>query len=366
MAPPVEDGKTWAQVLGRYRGTSTGRSIFELLVTVVPFVGLWGLMWAALAIGYWLCLLLAVPTAGFLVRLFIIQHDCGHGAFFRRRSSNDCVGRIIGTVTLIPYDFWRRKHAMHHATVGNLDRRGAGGINTRTVNEYLAMRPIARLGYRIFRHPVVMFGLVPAYLFLLHHRLPIGLMRGSRKPWCSTMGTTATIAVVVVLMAKLIGIRPFLLVDGPVVLMAASVGMWFFYVQHQFEHTRWGRDRDWDLRDTALYGSSNYELPSVLAWFTGNVGVHHVHHLCSRIPFYRLARVLDDHPQLASIGRLHFAQSLHCSTLALWDERQKRLISFRELRPRSARPLLHPSKSCAATAGPAAQSFRPRDSGGNG
>ena len=333
---PVRDAKAWMQALGRYRATSAMRSIFELLVTVVPFLVLWVLVWAALGVGYWLCLLLAVPAAGFLVRLFIIQHDCGHGAFFRRRSANDWVGRIIGTVTLTPYDFWRCRHAAHHAAVGNLDHRGAGGINTRTVNEYLATSAIGRLAYRLFRHPVVMFGLVPAYLFLLHNRLPIGLMRGGRKPWCSTMGTNAAISVIVALMGWLVGIGPFLLVEGPVVLMAASFGMWLFYVQHQFEHTRWAHDGDWDFHEVALHGSSNYELPLVLSWFTGSIGVHHVHHLCSRIPFYRLAQVMDDHPQLASISRLNFAQSIRCSTLALWDERHQRLISFHELRRRRA------------------------------
>ena len=276
------------QALGRYRATSAMRSIFELLVTVVPFLVLWVLVWAALGVGYWLCLLLAVPAAGFLVRLFIIQHDCGHGAFFRRRSANDWVGRIIGTVTLTPYDFWRCRHAAHHAAVGNLDHRGAGGINTRTVNEYLATSAIGRLAYRLFRHPVVMFGLVPAYLFLLHNRLPIGLMRGGRKPWCSTMGTNAAISVIVALMGWLVGIGPFLLVEGPVVLMAASFGMWLFYVQHQFEHTRWAHDGDWDFHEVALHGELELRATA------GLVLVHRKHRGASR------SSSVQPHPVLPS------------------------------------------------------------------
>jgi acyl-lipid omega-6 desaturase (Delta-12 desaturase) len=338
MALPAEDGRIWVQKLGRYRETSAARSAFELLVTAVPLMALWGVMWVALGVGYWLCLLLAVPTAGFLVRLFVIHHDCGHGAFFRQRSMNNWVGRIIGVVTLTPYEFWRRKHARHHAAVGNLKFRGMGDIKTLTVSEYLALGPMRRLGYRIFRHPAIMFGVVPAYLFLLHYRLPVGLMRAGVQPWCSTMGTNAAIGAVIVLMGRLVGMGPLLLVTGPVVLITASLGVWLFYVQHQFEHTRWAQGEDWNFHEAALHGSSYYELPPILAWFTGNIGIHHVHHLCSRIPFYRLAQVMEDHPELASVGRLTLVESFRCSTLVLWDETQKRLISFRELRMRGSNP----------------------------
>ena len=334
MTFPVGDAKAGLQALSRYRETKAARSAFELLITAVPFAVLWALMWAALGIGYWLSLLLAVPTAAFLMRLFMIQHDCGHGAFFRRRVINDWVGRVIGVFTLTPYGFWRRNHATHHAAVGNLDHRGIGDIDTKTVSEYLALGAAGRLAYIVYRHPIVMFGISPAYLFLLHHRLPFGLFRAGGQPWASTMGTNASIAAVVLLMVCLVGVGPFLLVQGPVVLIAASIAVWFFYVQHQFEDTRWAHEEDWDFHEAALHGSSHYELPRALAWFTGNIGVHHVHHLCSRIPFYRLRQVLDDHPELAGVGRLTFVQSFRCATLALWDERQGRLISFRELRMR--------------------------------
>jgi omega-6 fatty acid desaturase (delta-12 desaturase) len=330
MRTAIGETGTWAHILSPYRTPQTSRTIFELLVTAAPFVILWALMWAALGVGYWLCLLLAFPTACFLMRLFMIQHDCGHGACFKRRSANDWVGRIIGVVTLTPYGFWLRAHALHHANAGNLDHRGSGDIITLTTDEYNALGRLHRLAYRFYRNPAVMFGLIPTYLFVLHYRLPIGLMHAGRQPWISTMGTNVAIAAVVALLVKAMGILPFLLVQGPVVVVSASIAVWFFYVQHQFEDTLWLHDGDWSFHEAALLGSSHYELPRALAWFTGNIGVHHVHHLSSRIPFYRLPEVLRDHPELAGIGRLTFVQSFKCATLALWDEKQKRLVSFLE------------------------------------
>ena len=332
MTASTESGRAWVQILSAYRTPKISRNIFELLVTAAPFVLLWALMWASLSVGYWLCLLLAIPTAGFLMRLFMIQHDCGHGACFKRRATNDWVGRIIGVVTLTPYAFWLRAHALHHANAGNLDHRGSGDIITMTTDEYRSQTPFRRLVYRLYRSPFVMFGLIPTYLFVLHYRLPIGLMRSGPQPWISTMGTNAAIAGLVALLIWLMGVGAFLLVQVPVVVVSASIAVWFFYVQHQFEDTLWAHDDDWSFHEAALDGSSHYELPPALAWFTGHIGVHHVHHLCSRIPFYRLPEVLRDHPQLASRGRLTFLQSLRCATLALWDEDQQRLISFRQLR----------------------------------
>jgi omega-6 fatty acid desaturase (delta-12 desaturase) len=306
--------------------------VLELMVTAGSFAALWFLMWAALGLGYWLSLVLAVPAAGFLVRLFMIQHDCGHGAFFRHRAVNDWVGRVIGALTLTPYDVWRRSHAIHHASSGNLERRGIGDINTLTVREYLALSRWRRLGYRLYRNPIVMFGAGPAYLFIVQHRLPSGLARSGWQPWLSTMVTNAAIVLLVIAMIWLVGVKPFLLVHMPITLLAASIGVWLFYVQHQFEDTFWAAAPAWTLHEAALHGSSHYDLPGILRWFTANIGVHHVHHLCSRIPFYRIPRVLRDHPELRTIGRLTLAQSLSCVRLVLWDEACRRLISFRELR----------------------------------
>jgi acyl-lipid omega-6 desaturase (Delta-12 desaturase) len=333
FTPVALDARDLTQILVRYRAPSCMRSIVELVITAGPLILLWLLMWATLGLGYyWLCLLLAVPAAGFLVRLFMIQHDCGHGAFFHRRFANDWVGRVIGVLTLTPYDFWRRAHAVHHATSGNLERRGIGDIDTLTVHEYLALSRWGRLRYRVYRHPVIMFGLAPAYLFIVQHRLPVGLMRSGWQPWLSTSATNVAITALVAMMIWLVGIGPFLLVHLPIMLLAASAGVWLFYVQHQFENTVWAHDQAWNLQEVALHGSSHYALPILLRWFTANIGIHHIHHLCSRIPYYRLPLVLRDYPDLDGIGRLTLLQSLRCVRLALWDEGRKRLVSFREVR----------------------------------
>lgn len=325
------DASTLARGLARYREPNHGRSVVEIVITLVPFMGLWWSMWLSLRVGYGLYLLLALPTAGFLVRLFMIQHDCGHGALFRNRLANDWLGRVIGVLTLTPYDFWRRTHAAHHASSGNLDRRGMGDVDTLTVDEYLSRSRWGRLRYRLYRHPLVMFGLGPAYVFFLQQRLPVGLMRGGWKPWFSTIATNLAIVLVAFIAIHAVGLRAFLLVHLPVTLLGASIGVWLFYVQHQFEHTFWAREAGWNLHEAALYGSSHYELPGILRWFTANIGLHHIHHLCSRIPFYRLPLALRQHRDLADVGRLTLGQSLGSVRRVLWDETSGRLITFREL-----------------------------------
>ena len=339
-AVPARDAHAWPQLLARYRQPSTGRSIVEIAITVVPLAALWALAWATLDIGYWLALPLAIAAGCFLVRLFAIQHDCSHGAFFRHRQANDWIGRMLSVMTLTPYGVWRRTHATHHASTGNLDRRGLGDVDTLTVDEYRARSMWGRLRYRLYRHPLVMFGVGPAYLFFLQHRLPVGLMRGGWRPWISTQGTNLSIALIAALLIWLIGIKAFLLVHLPIMLLAASIGVWLFYVQHQFENTSWADDEDWNLHAAALHGSSHYDLPAFLRWFTANIGVHHVHHLCSLIPYYRLPRVLDDHPELRSVGRVTLLESFRCVRLTLWDERQRRLVSFRDARQSSSPSML--------------------------
>ncbi|QCI63368.1 fatty acid desaturase [Phreatobacter stygius] len=337
MSEPEPDGRLtvdprqWSRLLTRYREPSSLRSVIEIAITAVPLVVLWVLMWAALGDGYWLGFALAVPAAGFLVRLFMIQHDCSHGSFFRQRLANDWVGRVIGVITLTPYGFWRRTHTLHHASSGNLDHRGIGDVATLTVAEFQTLPPWRRLGYRLYRHPLVMFGIGPAYLFILQHRLPVGLMARGWQPWLSTMGTNLAIALVVAAMIRLIGLGPFLLVQLPITLIAASIGVWLFYVQHQFEDTFWAHDAGWSFHEAALHGSSHYDLPAVLRWFTANIGMHHVHHLCSRIPYYRLPQVLRDYPQLVAVGRLTLPQSLRCVRMVLWDEQARRLIAFGDM-----------------------------------
>ena len=334
MSQAEPDVRHWVTALAPYREPRLGRSLAELFVTVVPFVALWLAMLLSLRYAYWLCLLLAVPAAGFLVRLFMIQHDCGHGSFFRRRRANDWLGRVLGVLTLTPYGYWRRTHAMHHATSGHLDRRGTGDVDTLTVREYRSLARWRRALYRLKRHPIVLLGLGPFYLFVLQHRLPVRLMRAGRAPWLSTMSTNLAIAVVVGLLVALLGGRDFLLVQAPITLLASSAGVWLFYVQHQFEDTWWARDPDWNPHTGALHGSSHYDLPPVLRWFTANIGIHHVHHLASRIPSYRLGEALRAHPELQGISRLTLIESFRCLRLALWDEDQQRLVGFREARAR--------------------------------
>ena len=326
------DARSLTRKLAAYREADNARSILELVITAVPFFAIWAAMAVALQSGYWIALLLAVPAAGLLVRLFVIQHDCGHGSFFAGRRANDWVGRALGVLTLTPYDYWRRSHALHHANSGNLDCRGIGDIHTMTVDEFLARRPWGRFQYRLYRHPAVMFGVGPAYLFLLRHRIPKGARQADRQMWASAMATNVGIAVLAASVMMVVGVGPFLLVQVPVTLLAASIGVWLFYVQHQFEATSWDHKEDWTFHDAALHGSSHYDLPRPLRWFTANIGVHHVHHLSSRIPFYRLPEVLRDHPELGDVGRLTLLQSLRSVPLVLWDEKQRRLVSFREMR----------------------------------
>jgi acyl-lipid omega-6 desaturase (Delta-12 desaturase) len=327
---PEDAAGAWLKTLSKYRQPRFGRSIFELFVTVLPFVAFWTGAYISVFQGFWPGLILVLPAAAFLLRLFMIQHDCGHGSFFARRRLDNWTGRILGVLTLTPYDYWRRAHAAHHATAGNLDERGVGDITTLTVAEYRALPLSRRLAYRLYRHPLVMFGIGPAWLFLFKQRLPFGMMKSGALPWISTMATNLALAVLTAVMIWAVGLVPFLLIHLPVVLLAGAAGVWLFYVQHQFEETHWSKTEDWHFPEAALHGASHYDLPLLLRWITGNIGVHHVHHLSSRIPYYRLPEVLRDHPELVGIGRITLWQSLLCVRLVLWDERSGKLVSFRE------------------------------------
>ena len=318
----------WKLRLDRYKNPDNRRAVLELVATALPLAGLWAAMWLMAGVSPWLPALLALPSGALLVRLFMIQHDCGHNAFFSSRRANDWTGRVLGVLTLTPFDFWRHSHALHHAGSGNLGRRGIGDIDTLTVDEYLARSRFGRIKYRLYRHPLVMFVAGPSYLFFLQHRLPVGAMNRGAMPWLSTMLTNLGIAALAVSLMMLMGVSTFLVIHVPIIAIAASVGVWLFYVQHQFEQTYWEQDEDWSHPDAALHGSSFYDLPAPLMWITGNIGVHHLHHLSSRIPFYRLSEVLSHHPELRNIGRLTLLESLKCVKLALWDQQSKRMVPF--------------------------------------
>lgn len=315
--------------LNAFKDPRPGRSGWELAVTLIPFVTLVGLMLFAVRAEQYYALVL-VPVAGlFLLRLFIIQHDCGHGSFFPNRSGNDWLGRALGVLTFTPYDCWRRAHAVHHATTGNLDTRGSGDVDTLTVREFLQRAWLQRWFYRFYRHPVVLLGLGPAYQFLLRHRLPMGLFKDGLRYWISAMGTNAGTALFLFALFNQFGFGVSLLVFLPVLLIAATLGVWLFYIQHQFEDAHWEPGESWSFYQAALRGSSYLDLPLVLRWFTGNIGIHHVHHLASRIPFYRLPEALNAHPDLRGLNRFTLRQTLGVLRLALWDEDQRRLVSFR-------------------------------------
>ncbi|WOC15848.1 fatty acid desaturase [Pseudochrobactrum sp. MP213Fo] len=330
------DEKAWLKIVSKYRKPDTGRSIFELIVTLAPFVFFWVLSWLSVYYEFWWGLLFILPAAGFLLRLFMIQHDCGHGAFFAHRRADDWTGRTLGVLTLTPYDYWRRAHAQHHATTGNLDERGIGDITTLTIAEYNNLSRWGRLSYRLYRNPLVMFGIGPAWIFLIKQRLPFGMMRSGAQPWISTMATNIAVALLAAGLIWAVGLQAFLLVHLPIVLLAAAGGVWLFYVQHQFEDTHWSKEPDWAFPTAALHGASHYDLPLVLRWITGNIGIHHVHHLSSKVPYYRLPEVLRDHPELANIGRISLWQSFACVKLVLWDETSQRLVSFRHAAKLSA------------------------------
>jgi omega-6 fatty acid desaturase (delta-12 desaturase) len=302
--------------------------VWQLTSTAALFAGAWALMYASLAVGYWLTLLLAVPAALLLIRLFIFQHDCGHGGFFRSTRAADIVGSILGVLTLTPYHYWKKTHAMHHATSGNLEHRGFGDIDTLTVDEYLALSRWGRLKYRIYRHPAVLFGVGAVLHFFVRHRLPTIVPRDWTRERRSVLWTDVGLAVFIVLMGMLVGFRQFLLVHVPLMTLSASIGVWLFYVQHQFEPTYWEHDERWNYNAAALEGSTYYRLPRLLQWATGSIGLHHVHHLNPRIPNYRLQEVLDGHPELQQVTSLTLWESLRCVPLALWDERERKLVRF--------------------------------------
>lgn len=331
QVPQEKQNLSWRHKLAKYRQASDGRATVELLITLVPYIACWALAAWLISISVWLIPIAVVPAAAFLIRLFIIQHDCGHGSMFSSRKANDWVGRFIGLLTVTPYDFWKYSHAFHHATHGNLDKRGVGDVWTLTVEEYNSKSWLGRLGYKAVRHPLVLFGFGPVYVFLLQQRLPIGGMK-TRNNWPSTMWTNVGMAAIALPMMYVIGWWQFLLIGTVIIALTSSAGVWLFYVQHQFEDTQWSRSDDWNHEGYALHGSSYYKLPSILNWMSGNIGVHHVHHMSSAIPFYRLPQVLKDHPELQDISRITLWQSFKFARLKLWDEAQEKLVTFREAR----------------------------------
>lgn len=314
-----------------YRGSVPRKAFIQLADTLIPLALIVAAMFMTVRSHYWLTLLLAIPAGGLLVRVFIIQHDCGHGSFFASRTINDLTGRLMSVLTMAPYGLWRREHALHHATSGNLDRRGAGDIDTLTVDEYNALSPLGKLRYRLYRNPIILFGLgVPAY-FLFIQRMPWLHSLPPRDAWKSVLGLNLGLAVFYAPFIYAFGWSDVVFVVWPIVHLASAAGGWLFFVQHQFEDTQWDHAGEWDFQVAALLGSSFYDLPKVLNWFTGNIGLHHIHHLNSMIPNYRLVDCLNASPELKELNRLTLWESFKCAHLKLWDEKHRKLISFSEL-----------------------------------
>jgi omega-6 fatty acid desaturase (delta-12 desaturase) len=329
--PPGEE-RHWRELIRPYAKADARRGVVELLLTAIPFLALLaGLCWG-LDHHFWLALLLILPASAFLVRLFIIQHDCGHGSYFKPRWANNLLGSIIGVFTLTPYAWWRRDHAVHHASSGNLSRRGTGDITLLTVEEYRSRSAWARLTYRLYRHPLILFVVGPAYQFLLVHRIPRGTLAKSRTAWASICGTNTALAGIATLVAVLLGWQPLVIGYLPIAMLAGSIGIWLFYVQHQFESTYWRQAGEWNFEAAAFEGCSFYDLPAILRWLTGCIGFHHIHHLSIKIPSYRLQAAYEGIPAFRRAKRLSLWESLGCWRLVLWDERRGKLVRFRDAR----------------------------------
>jgi omega-6 fatty acid desaturase (delta-12 desaturase) len=329
-APSAQEAPSWHPTVSKYQRSDLRRSVWQLANTFPPFFALWYGMYLSLDVSYWLTLALAIPAGGFFVRVFIIFHDCGHGSFFRSQRANDVLGVLTGIMSFTPYYQWRHDHAVHHATAGDLDRRGIGDVWTATVKEYLQFSPWKRCAYRLVRNPIFMFGVAPLFLFLVRYRIP--RRRDAPRERHSVYAANVAIVGILLFMHVTIGLKAFALVHFPIVLMATSAGVWLFYVQHQFPEALWDRGDAWDFEAVALQGSSFYKLPKVLQWFTGNIGYHHIHHLRPRIPNYFLERCQEETPAFQAITPVTLLTSLRSLPLRLYHEDDRRLVGFRHLR----------------------------------
>ena len=326
---PIDPGN-WTEIVKRYNRPDLRKSIWQIINSVGPYVVLWYLMYLSLGISYWLTLGLSLLAAGFLVRIFIIYHDCGHGSFFRSARANRIVGMILGSLVFTPHDRWHTEHAIHHSTVGNLDKRGRGDVWTLTVEEYENLSGWQQFIYRLYRHPVVLIGIAPFLLFVIWFRFTgKGMGKQERR---SVHRTNLILLVIISGLVLLMGWKAFLLIQVPVMYFATVAGVWLFYVQHQFEDVIWVRQQDWDYRTMALEGSSFLKFPGLLQWFSGNIGYHHVHHLGPRIPNYKLERCHRENALFSSVRPVTFFPSIRTARLRLWDEVNGRLISFRQYR----------------------------------
>ncbi len=326
-SPESKDGRRyWRGAVAKYEAPSLARSLGQIASTIIPYFALLCVMYLTLDVSYWITLGLVIPAAGFLIRSFIIVHDCGHGSFFKSRKANRILGFFAALLTFLPSYHWSHEHAKHHAHAGDLDRRGAGDVWTLTVQEYLALPRWKRVWYRTYRNPFFLFGVAPLYVFFVNYRY---WRPGDNKRvrW-STMRTNLALAGIVTAASLTIGIKAYLMIQVPIMFVAATAGVWLFYVQHQFENTYWERHEEWSYVRHALEGSSFYKLPRILQWFTGNIGFHHVHHLSPRIPNYNLQKCHESHPMFQAVKHVTLWSSLKTLGYRLWDEEHKKLVGF--------------------------------------
>jgi acyl-lipid omega-6 desaturase (Delta-12 desaturase) len=324
------DTAAWKEIVLQCQKPSTVRALWQIINTLVPYALLWYLMHRTLQTSWWLTVPLAIVAGAFLVRIFIIFHDCGHGSFFKSRTANDVVGFIAGVLTFTPYYHWRWEHAIHHASAGHLDKRGTGDIWTMTVQEYLESSRWKRFAYRLARNPIVLFVIAPLFLFAIRQRFPSP--KASKRERHSVWWMNLAILGVAAVLSAIFGMVPYLVIQLTAMAVAGSAGVWLFYVQHQFEGVYWERADEWDYTAAALQGSSFYKLPKILQWFSGNIGFHHIHHLSSRIPNYNLERCHRAHPLFQTVKPITLFSSLKSFTFRLWDEQRRKLVGFRHLK----------------------------------
>ncbi|HEY6168523.1 MAG TPA: fatty acid desaturase [Verrucomicrobiae bacterium] len=333
ISPPPKihaDTAVWKEIVLKYQEPSLWRALWQVVNTFGAFAILWYLMYRSREVSYWLTIPLAVLAGGILIRVFIIFHDCGHGSFFKSRMANDVLGFIAGVLTFTPYYHWRWEHSIHHASAGHLDKRGTGDVWTMTVQEYLEASRWKRFAYRLARNPIVLFGLAPLFLFLVLQRFPKS--RADKRERYSVYWMNLAILGMAAGLSWVFGIVPYVLIQLTIQMVGGGVGVWMFYVQHQFEDVYWERGENWDFTAAALQGSSFYKLPKVLQWFSGNIGFHHIHHLSPRIPNYNLERCHRADPLFQQVKPITLTTSWKSMTFRFWDEQRKKLVGYREMR----------------------------------
>ncbi|MGQ8337195.1 fatty acid desaturase [Sunxiuqinia sp. A32] len=312
--------------LEQYSKPDTRKSILQIINTFLPYIGIWILIFYSFTISYWISAFLIILAAGFLVRLFIIFHDCGHGSFFKSKKANTIIGMLFGILAFTPYYKWHNQHMRHHATVGNLDKRGEGDVWTMTREEYLNANKWKRFKYRIYRNPFVFFGIGSLFLFLVMNRLTKKGM--DRKERMNVYYTNLILISIFIVMGSIIGFGTYLIVQLSILYIASMIGLWLFYLQHQYENVNWFRNSEWDFQTVALSGSSFLKFPKILHWFSGNIGFHHIHHINARIPNYHLEKCYKDIPIFQQVKPVTFRISLKSLKLRLWDEKKQKLVAY--------------------------------------